>query len=130
MVDKLNETINSGDHDSGFANKYSREGDYLHLKNNNTDNFMGLTEMSGPQIGEIRIRWRYVHCRPVSVIAQQIENEKGEFTFRKWNHRRPTVAFGESNDEEIEASCPIACFCCFIVEYFFKLAFPETIDII
>ena len=44
-----------------------------------------------------------------------MEDEKGEFTFRKWNYRRPNVEYGENNDDEIEASCPISCFCCFLM---------------
>ena len=59
-----------------------------------------------------------------------MEDEKGEFTFRKWNYRRPNVEYGENNDDEIEASCPISCFCCFLVESYFKLSFPETVNVV
>lgn len=36
-------------------------------------------------VGDVRMYWRYVPCEVVTVMAQQMEDEAHEFTFRPWN---------------------------------------------
>lgn len=61
-------------------------------------------------------------------MAQQVRSkESDKFTFRPWN---PLDVKAEVGDEEdvTEASCPIVCICCFIVEKCFKSMFKEHVD--
>ena len=78
----------------------------------------------------MRIKWHYAPCDTVNVIAQQMENSVGVNTFRQWNPDREDVAYGEDNGSSTEASCPITCICCFLVEKIFKAVFQETVDVL
>lgn len=73
--------------------------------------------------GDIRISWMKVPCEEITVIAQQIQNDDGIYTMRQWNPTKVDVAYGDNNDSSTDASCPITCICCFVVEKLFKSVF-------
>jgi len=77
----------------------------------------------GQQIGDMRIKFKYVACGDVNVMAQQMQNEHGRYTFRQWNPTKIDTPWGENNDSDTDASCPIFCVCCYFVEKFMKEAF-------
>lgn len=61
-------------------------------------------------------------------MAQQVrDKETDKYTFRPWNPNDIDAAVGQEEDVT-EASCPIVCFCCFIVEKCFKSLFAEHVD--
>ena len=41
--------------------------------------------MKSPSIGMMRVYFEYDPCGPATVIAQQVQDDKGKFTFRKWS---------------------------------------------
>ena len=82
----------------------------------------------GVSIGDIRISWEFVPCENITIMAQQMENEEREFTFRQWNPNRQNVPWGEENGSSVDPSCPTACICCFCVEMCFKGIFQEVVD--
>jgi hypothetical protein len=104
---------------------------------NNNDGYL-YTRMSsnhfdgsplGQQIGDMRVKFETVECGPLNVMAQQMQDDKGRFTFRQWNPERTDVPWGEDNGSETDAHCPMACVCCFVVEWCFKNAFQDVIDL-
>jgi len=86
-----------------------------------------VDQFSAPQIGDIRIKWEVVHCNPITIVAQQMENEENELTFRPFYPKSPNAKLGEEDYTE-EAACPVQCICCWGVEKCFKAVFTETID--
>ena len=60
----------------------------------------------GHQIGDMRVKFDFVECGPLNVISQQMQDDKGRFTFRQWNPERINVPWGEENDSETDAHCP------------------------
>ena len=55
-------------------------------------------------------------------------DEQGRFTFRQWNPDKEDVQWGDNNDSNTDASCPVTCFCCFIVEKCFKVISMEVMN--
>lgn len=51
-------------------------------------------------------------------------------TFRQWNPKKETAAWGENNDGDTDASCPVVCICCWLVEMAFKTVCQEVIDVL
>lgn len=45
-------------------------------------------------IGDLRICWEIVPCGPATILAQQVANEKGQITLRKWNPEKLDVPYG------------------------------------
>ena len=43
---------------------------------------------TGTTIGDVKITWQYVPCGEITVIAQQMTNDKDELTFRQWNPKK------------------------------------------
>ena len=41
--------------------------------------------MKNPQVGTIRVFFEYDICGPATVIAQQVCDDKGKITLRRWN---------------------------------------------
>ena len=80
----------------------------------------------------MRIHWQIVNCSQINVVAQQIENtnKDGAVTFRQWNPEKENVAWGEDNDGDTDATCPITCICCWAVEKIFKSVFQEVVDVL
>lgn len=48
----------------------------------------------GVHFGQLRIKFEWAPCDKLTVVAQQVENTKGERTFRKWNPKKVNVPFG------------------------------------
>lgn len=77
----------------------------------------------------MRIKWEYAPCDHVDILAQQMENSVGVYSFRQWNPEKADVAWGEDNGSSTDAACPVTCVCCWAVEKVFKSVFQETIDV-
>lgn len=88
----------------------------------------GRDQSSPVAIGDIKISWKYVPCEAITIMAQQMENDSQELTFRQWNPSKPNVPFGEDNGSSTDATCPVTCICCFLIEKCFKAVFQEVID--
>lgn len=82
----------------------------------------------GQQVGDMRVKFQYVACGEVNVMAQQMQDEKGRYTFRQWNPSKIDAPWGEDNGSETDVHCPLCCICCFAVEKFMKETFQEVID--
>lgn len=37
------------------------------------------------RVNDIRVRWEVVKCQEYTFLSQQMKDDKGEWTFRKWN---------------------------------------------
>ena len=81
-------------------------------------------------IGDIQIHWEYLPCDPITIMAQQMEDDKSQVSFRQWNPEKREALWSEDNGSSSRTSCPVACICCFIIEKLFKVAFQETVDYI
>ena len=46
---------------------------------------MSRESIKNPQIGTIRVFFEYDICGPATVIAQQVTDDKGKVTFRRWD---------------------------------------------
>lgn len=58
-----------------------------------------------------------------------MQDEKGRYTFRSWNPKKIDTPWGESNESEVDTSCPmVPCCCCYAVELGMKKFFKEEID--
>lgn len=82
-------------------------------------------------VGDMRIKYTYVPCSDATIIAQQMENPNksvSPYIFRQWNPENTHAAWGEDNGSSTDATCPVSCICCFVVEKCFKAAFQETVD--
>ena len=99
-----------------------RSGDWLHSKSHFKAQEVQSDDFA--QIGEVRVKWMVVPCKPITVLAQQITDE-GQATFRAYN---PKAIADVDNSSSTEASCPIHCLCCFLVEKLFKGVFQETVN--
>ena len=77
-------------------------------------------------VGDMRIKYLYVPCSEATVVAQQMENPNKDlslYTFRQWNRENTHAEQGEDNGSSTDATCPVTCFCCFLVEKCFKAIF-------
>ena len=79
----------------GFA-KLEQRGSYLYTstKNNNDHE---------THIGQMRVSFFCNPCNIATVIAQHMQNDDGEFTFRKWNPKMTAAPWGFNNDATKEA---------------------------
>jgi hypothetical protein len=82
----------------------------------------------GAQVGDTRVKWSYIPNQQVTVVAQQMQNDQGAYTFRQWNPDKTEVAWGENNDSNTDATCPVTCICCWIVEKLFKTLAMEVMN--
>jgi hypothetical protein len=82
----------------------------------------------GQLVGDMRIKFEYVPLGEVNVLAQQMQDEKGRFAFRKWNPRKIDAPWEEDNSGVDPTHCPAFCICCHLVEKSFKEGFEEVID--
>jgi len=69
------------------------------------------------------VKWEVVECCTVTVMAQQMQDDKDEYTFRQWNPEKTHAAWGEDNSSPVDRSCPMFCVCCVAVEFIFKAVF-------
>lgn len=71
---------------AGFA-PFEARG--IYLVSSTTDN-----SDEAPHIGQYRITFEYDTCGPATILAQQVQNEEGQHTFRKWNPEKIKVPYG------------------------------------
>lgn len=83
-----------------------------------------------PHVGQYRVTFEYDTCGPVTIIAQQVMNEEGQNTFRKWNPEKIRVPYGQSTDADSGASYgnPLCCYICMCVDCMCSAAFEEVVD--
>ena len=81
-------------------------------------------------IGQYRVKYHSNECGMATVIAQQISNEGGEQTFRKWNPEKLNVPFGQSTDADADTTCgnPLCCYICMCVNCCMGALFEEVVD--
>jgi hypothetical protein len=82
-------------------------------------------------VGDMRIRYTFVPCGPVTVLAQQMDSPSKHvqpFTFRQWNPENTHSMMGEDNGSSTDTCCPTACICCYCVELCFKTVFQEVVN--
>lgn len=82
-------------------------------------------------VGDMRIKYTFVPCCDVTVVAQQMENPNksvSPYIFRPWNPEKTHAEWGEDTGSSTDATCPATCLPCFIVEKCFKAVFQETVD--
>lgn len=82
-------------------------------------------------IGDYRVRFSYNKCGETSVLAQQIKDDDGRWTFRKWNPNKLNVPFGQSTDAEADSTWGPAylCYVCLLVNWMFKAMFEEVVNL-
>jgi hypothetical protein len=87
VVNRLN------DKKTGDFKGFKECGDFL--MSTCTDEEIGSTH-----IGSFRVQVRYAPCRNVSLVSQQVYDEKSDrWTFRKWNPKKKEIPFGEDNTQ-------------------------------
>ena len=47
-----------------------------------------------PRVNDIRVRWEVVHCQEYTFLSQQMKDNKGEWTFRKWKPEEIEAEWG------------------------------------
>lgn len=80
-------------------------------------------------IGDIRVSFAGTPCSDVTFLAQQVENEKGEKTIRKWNPEMKNVPYGGNNDPDMSSA--LGCSpCCKMANMLINMGFEETIFVV
>lgn len=69
----LSDAVQQAMYDKGFGPLHE-DGEYL------TSSADGQA-----RVNDIRVRWEVVNCQEYTFLSQQMKNDKGEWTFRKWN---------------------------------------------
>ena len=84
----------------------------------------------GEHPGQMRVQFTLEKCGTTTVIAQQMQDDDGVHTFRKWNPDKINVPFSESTDAEGDSTCtnPLCCYICLCVNCCFNVMFEETVD--
>ena len=58
-----------------------------------------LTSVDGhARVNDIRVRWEVVNCQEYTFLSQQMKDDKGEWTFRKWNPEELESEWGNNTD--------------------------------
>ena len=106
---------------NGFA-PFEARGDYLvSSTRNNSD--------KAPHVGQYRVTFEYDTCGPVTIIAQQVQDEDGNHTFRKWNPEKINVPYGQTTDVDsnFTSACPLCCYTCMAVDWMCNTFFEEVV---
>lgn len=83
----------------------------------------------GEHVGQYRIKFHYNECGEATIMAQQIQDDEGVYTFRKWNPDKKNVPFGTSTDAEQDTVCsPMCCYICMCVNCLMNSLFEEVVD--
>ena len=84
-----------------------------------------------PHIGQYRVKFHYNQCGTATIIAQQIEDNENNMTFRKWNPEKLTVPYGNSTDADADTTCgsPLCCYICMCVNCLMNVMFEEVVDV-
>ena len=79
----------------------------------------------------MRVTFKYNQCGETSIMAQQIKDPEGGYTFRKWNPLKENVPFEDHTDAEPDQSRGplLFCYMCEIVSWCFGTLFEEAIDL-
>ena len=74
--------------------------------------------------------FEYDTCGPVTIIAQQVQNEDGYHTFRKWNPEKINVPYGQMTDADsnVTTGSPLCCYMCLCVDAMCDTLFEEVVD--
>ena len=107
---------------NGFA-PFEVRGVYLvSSTSNNSD--------KAPHVGQYRVTFEYDTCGPVTVIAQQVQNELGHHTFRKWNPEKINVPYGQMTDADNNSTkgSLMCCYICLCVDKMCDTIFEEVVD--
>lgn len=81
-------------------------GDYLISQANGYEN---------SEVGRYRIKYWQYFCGEATIIGQQIQDERGLMTIRKYNPKKKNVPYGVSTDVESDNTCcgiDNKCLCC------------------
>ena len=124
----------TGQYITNFSTPFLQQQGWMYLAPMNNDGYLYTRPANyhsegspalGHQVGDMRIKFEYVPCSHISVVSQQMQNpEKSmRFTFRQWNPKNEFAEWGEDNGSDTDATCPVFCLCCFLVEKFFKMGF-------
>ena len=107
----------------GFRS-FKPQGDYL-VSSAHNDSYG-----DGIHYGQYRVKFEWSPCDIVTVVAQQIESNKGFRTFRKWNPKKISVPYGQETgaDNDRTYCNPICCCVCIVVSYFMDSIFEEVVD--
>lgn len=90
----------------------------------------GTTNSPSAHIGQFRVSFEYDTCGPATIIAQQVQNEEGQVTFRKWNPEKVKVSYGQSTDADSGATQGnlACCYICVLVDCCCSAVFEEVVD--
>ena len=82
-------------------------------------------------VGQYRIKFHYCPCSNATIMAQQVQDNEEQYTFRKWNPQKKNVPYGQSTDGEADSTCgnPILCWICLLVNCIFNAMFEEVVDV-
>ena len=108
--------------EAGFSTFQLRDN-YLYASTDDNDEV-------GAHVGQYRIKFHYCPCSQVTIMAQQVQDNEDQYTFRKWNPEKKMVPYGQSTDGEQDSSCghPL-CYICMCVNCLFNTMFEEVIDV-
>ena len=86
----------------GFSHFEFRNGAfYTHP---NVDKHQNEIKEEGDLVGQMRVTFKYNQCGETSIMAQQIKDPEGGYTFRKWNPLKENVPFEDHTDAEPDHS--------------------------
>ena len=73
--------------------------------------------------------FEYDTCGAATIIGQQIQNDEGQTTFRKWNPEKIRVPYGQSTDaDNSSTSCLACCYICWCIDKCFSTVLEEVVD--
>jgi hypothetical protein len=79
----------------------------------------------------LRVKFDFNKCGETSIIAQQVRDDDGIWTFRKWNPTKTNVPYGQSTDAEADSTLGplIVCYICAAVNCLMSIGpFEEVIN--
>lgn len=89
-----------------------------------------MQTIDGQHLGQYRVSLKWAPCGNITIISQQVENNEGQRTFRKWNPKKTNVPFGQETSADADETCS-DCYCCAIcklVNWFMNSVFEEVVD--
>ena len=88
-------------------------------------------ENPSSDIGKYRVKFHYNKCGQTSVLAQQVKDDDGNWTFRKWNPYKINVPYGQGTDAEADSTLGplLFCYICAIVNCCMNSMFEEVVDV-
>lgn len=110
---------------AGFE-KLHEESHYLHSKATGFDG-----EEDEDPVGKFRVHFHYNKCDRASLMAQQLQDDEGNYTLRKWNPEKRNVPYGVPTDGDQDGTCgnPLCCYICMCVNCIMNVMFEETVNV-